>query len=96
MEGMHIIADNEPIAPARTPRACDFTDRLKGLGHDVVAIELAVTTACKHADPDRAEAIIQQLRKLHAEIDELAEMVLPPMTDAEKQILANALKRGRP
>jgi hypothetical protein len=67
------------------------------LGHDVVAIELAVTTACRDADPDRGEAIIQQLRKIHAKIDELAELVLPPLTDEEKALIAEALnKRDRP
>jgi hypothetical protein len=39
---------------------------------------------------------VQQCRKLRAEIEELADMVLPPMSDEEKAILADAMKRGRP
>jgi hypothetical protein len=34
--------------------------------------------------------------KLIAEIDELADMVLPPMSDEEKAAIAAALKGGRP
>jgi hypothetical protein len=44
---MHIVTDNKPIASARTPRACDFTDRLRQLTHDVRMIELAAETAEK-------------------------------------------------
>jgi len=71
------IVDNEPIAPTRTPRACDFTDRLLGLNHDVLAIELAIETACRDGDQEGGQAIIQQCRKLRMEIDGLADQVLP-------------------
>ena len=39
---MHVIADNSPLVPARTPKACDFTDRLRQLAYDVHVIELAI------------------------------------------------------
>ena len=93
---MHVIVDNSPLVSERTPRACDFTDRLRGLNHDVLTIELTIQTACRFGDKEGGEAIVQQCRKLRAEIDELADMVLPEMTDEERAIIAAALEGRRP
>jgi hypothetical protein len=75
-----MLQDNfQPIASERTPAACDFTDRLLGLNHDVLTIELAVQSACRDGDEEGGQAIVQQCRKLRMEIDELADMVLPAL-----------------
>ena len=73
-----MLQDNsQPIASERNAATCDFADRLRGLNHDVLAIELAGEAACRHGDKEGGEAIVQQCRKLRMEIDELADMVLP-------------------
>ena len=75
-----MLQDNpQPIASERNATTCDFADRLHGLDHDVLAIELAIETACRDGDQEGGQAIIQQCRKLRMEIEELAEMVLPPV-----------------
>jgi len=52
---MHVIVDNSPLVAERTPRACAFTDRLRGLNHDVLTIELAIQTACRFGDKEGGE-----------------------------------------
>jgi hypothetical protein len=56
-------------------------------------IELAAVSACKQAD--EREAIVMACRKLTAEIDELADQVLPPMSDEDKAVIATALNGRR-
>ena len=87
---------NEPICPVRTPAACDFTDRLRQLAHDVRVIELAVQAAlndnCNEGD---CGAIAMACRKLESEIELLADIVLPAMSDKGKAVVAAALNGGR-
>ena len=77
------------VATERTPVALDFADRVSSLKNDVRMIELAVETALKEVNDDEdRDAIVMACRKLQAEIDELTDQILPPMT--EEQFVAMA------
>jgi hypothetical protein len=83
----------KPIASARTPEALDFADRLTLVAKEVHLIELAVNGA-EDARVDH-QCIVFALRKLAADIEELADMVLPPMSEEEKQRLDAIMKGSR-
>jgi hypothetical protein len=85
----------QSIAPTRTVEAIDFADRLSLAAHDAWLIDLAVTAALENEDETR-QAIVYALRRLGAELDELHDQVLPPMTEQQQAHLRACLKQVRP
>ena len=71
------------VATERTPFTLDFADRFRSLKNDVRMIELAVDMALKDAEEDDSTAIVMACRRLQADIDELADQVLPPLTEEQ-------------
>jgi hypothetical protein len=66
------------------------------LGKDVLLIEYGVAEICRYQEEAAGEAIIFALRRMQAEIDELADLVLPPMPPEEEKRINDLLaKRGR-
>jgi hypothetical protein len=97
MEGLMLqTTDKKPIASKRTPETLDFADRLSLLGEHVLLIELAVEAACEDGDEEGGSAIVLGLRKLRAEIDELADMVLPPLPPEEQKRIEAIIRKRRP
>jgi hypothetical protein len=86
-ERMSQTTDREPIAPARSPEALDFQDRLQLLTHDVRLIELGVEALGEYYNgpEDNPVAIIMACRRLHGDIEAIADEVLPPMPEAERK-----------
>jgi hypothetical protein len=83
-----------PIAPARTSAALDFAERLSGVKSSVRLIELAIASALEDANEHDRLAIVLGCRKLEAEIDELADELLPPMPKEEEERVTRILKGG--
>ena len=65
------------------------------LTYDVHMIELAIQASAR-IETHASESMIMACRKLIGEIDELADMVLPEMTDEEKAVIAAALNGRQP
>jgi hypothetical protein len=71
-------------ASERTPEACDFADRMRLMLNDVRMVELATEALRPHycgAEED-VNAIVMTCRRLYGELAEMADEVLPPMTEA--------------
>lgn len=90
---MHVVSETKSIAPERTPEACDFADRLRLAAKEVHVIELAVEGA--GIDKDSLEAIVLACRKVRADLELMCDEVLPPMSEAEKAIIRDALKGSK-
>ena len=78
-----MLQTTNSVATERTPFTLDFADRVSSLKYDVRMIELAVDMALKDVDDDDRTAIVMACRRLQADIDELADQVLPPLTEEQ-------------
>jgi hypothetical protein len=79
--------EKRPIAPARTPAALEFADRLRELGVDIQLVMLAVEAACNRGDDEDGVVILVALRKLRCDIEQLADQVLPPLTREQQRVI---------
>ena len=71
----------------RTPAALEFADRLRQLKADLHLVALAVEGACKVGVHEDGVAIAGALLKLQREVEELADQVLPPLTDEQQEMV---------
>lgn len=78
----------KPLCDTRSPEACDFVDRLWLVAKEVRVIELAVA-GMEGAGDDGREAIVLACRRLEAEIESMAEEVLPEMSSTDKALVAS-------
>ena len=88
--------ERKPIVSESTPEAADFTDRLGNLRYDVRMIELAVEALRPHYNGrgNDIEAIIRACRRLEADIDMLADEVLPPTPEEEMERVAEIMRNS--
>jgi hypothetical protein len=97
-EGLMLqTTERKPIVSESTPEAADFTDRFGNLRYDVRMIELAVEALRPHYNGrgNDIEAIIRACRRLEADIDMLADEVLPPTPEEEMERVLKLCETAR-
>jgi hypothetical protein len=96
-EGLMLqTTERKPIVSESTPEAADFTDRLGNLRYDVRMIELGVEALRQHYNGggNDIEAIIMACRRLEADVDMLADEILPPHSEEENERVAEILRES--
>jgi hypothetical protein len=71
----------------RTPEALEFADRLRQLKSDLHLVALAVECACKLGVQEDGVVITGALSKIQRELEELADQVLPPLSEEQQDVL---------